>query len=228
MHAFTTIERLVIPIDRANVDTDAILPKQYMKMIARTGFEAYLFDEWRYLDTAEPGDDCSTRSRNPKFVLNLPRYQGAGILLGRANFGCGSSREHAVWALSEWGIRALVAPSFAEIFRNNCLKNGLLPVVLPGTLIDELFNAVEHTPGYHLTVNLVDQFVRRPDGKVHAFEIDSFSKAILLEGLDEIGATLLHALDIDAFARQRLAAEPWLEKVPFASKPPCLARKTAD
>ncbi|CAG9246004.1 3-isopropylmalate dehydratase subunit LeuD [Paraburkholderia unamae] len=218
MQAFTTIERLVVPIDRPNVDTDAILPKQYMKMIGRTGFGAYLFDEWRYLDTAEPGDDCSTRSRNPKFVLNLPRYQSAGILLGRANFGCGSSREHAVWALFEWGFRALVAPSFAEIFRNNCLKNGLLPVVLPETLIDELFNAVVHVPGYHLTVNLADQFVRRPDGKEHAFEIDPFSKVMLLDGLDEVGATLLHAREIDAFARQRLTEEPWLEKVPVVSK----------
>jgi 3-isopropylmalate/(R)-2-methylmalate dehydratase small subunit len=213
MQPFDTLDALVVPIDRPNVDTDAILPKQYMKMTGRTGFGSYLFDEWRYLDTAEPGDDCVTRQRNPDFPLNFDRYQGAGILLGRSNFGCGSSREHAVWALAEWGIRALVAPSFAEIFRLNCLKNGLLPIVLAEPVIDALFQAVQTTPGYRLTVDLRTQTVSETDCERHAhqaFEIDPFNKSMLLEGLDEIGVTLRHAADIAAFERKRRALEPWL------------------
>lgn len=210
MQPFTNLDALVLPIDRANVDTDAIIPKQYMKMIGRTGFGPYLFDEWRYLDTAEPGDDCTLRRQNPNFILNLPRYQGAGVLLGRANFGCGSSREHAVWALAEWGIRALVAPSFAEIFSGNCLKNGLLPIVLPVATIDALFEAVGSTPGYRFAVDLDSQTVSDSDGTLHHFDIDSFNKERLLEGLDEVGATLRHAEEIAAFERSRLAIEPWL------------------
>lgn len=212
MQAFTRLDALVVPVDRPNVDTDAIIPKQYMKMIGRAGFGPYLFDEWRYLDTAEPGDDCSRRRRNPDFPLNLPRYQGAGILLGRANFGCGSSREHAVWALAEWGIRALVAPSFAEIFRGNCLKNGLLPIVLPEAAVDTLFEAVQAAPGYRLDVDLAAQTVRGPGGTLHAFEIKPFDKAMLLDGLDEIAITLRHAAEIDAFERHRLEREPWLAR----------------
>ncbi|WP_019937846.1 3-isopropylmalate dehydratase small subunit [Bordetella sp. FB-8] len=212
MQVFTTLESRVVPIDRAHVDTDAILPKQYMKMIGRTGFGPYLFDEWRYLDPAEPGDDCAGRRLVPGFAINQPRYQGAGILLGRANFGCGSSREHAVWALAEWGIRALVAPGFAEIFHANCLKNGVLPVVLPQGVVDALFEAVQATAGYTLTVDLPGQAVVEPDGRRHAFDISAFSKAMLLQGLDEIGVTLRHAAEIDAFARERLAREPWLAR----------------
>jgi 3-isopropylmalate/(R)-2-methylmalate dehydratase small subunit len=171
LQPFAILDQLVVPVDRLNVDTDAILPKQYMKMIGRTGFGLHLFDEWRYLDAAEPGDDCSMRRKNPDFPLNLARYEGAGILLGRANFGCGFSREHAVWALSEWGIRALVAPSFAEIFRGNCLKNGLLPIVLPETVVDGLFEAVQSTSGYRIVIDLHAQTVRVPDSKSHPFEI---------------------------------------------------------
>jgi 3-isopropylmalate/(R)-2-methylmalate dehydratase small subunit len=210
MQPFTNLDALVVPVDRANVDTDAIISKQYMKMIGRTGFGPYLFDEWRYLDTAEPGDDCTLRRQNPDFVLNLPRYQGAGILLARANFGCGSSREHAVWALAEWGIRALVAPSFAEIFHGNCLKNGLLPIVLPVAAIDALFEAVHSTPGYRLAVELGSQTVRKADATLHHFDIDSFNKERLLAGLDEVGATMRHAEEIEAFEGRRLALEPWL------------------
>ncbi|CAD6559477.1 3-isopropylmalate dehydratase small subunit 1 [Paraburkholderia hiiakae] len=210
MQPFTTIDRVVVPVDRPNVDTDAILPKQYMKITGRTGFGPYLFDEWRYLDAGEPGDDCTGRRQNHTFALNLPRYQGAGILLGRANFGCGSSREHAVWALSEWGIRALVAPSFAEIFRDNCLKNGLLPVVLPEFVVNTLFDVVRADEGYRLAIDLVAQTVLMPDGNEHAFNIDPYNKAMLLDGLDAIGATLRHTQEIDSFERQRLAQEPWL------------------
>ncbi|EIF33006.1 3-isopropylmalate dehydratase, small subunit [Burkholderia sp. Ch1-1] len=210
MHPFDTLDALVVPIDRPSVDTDAILPKQYMKMTGRTGFGPYLFDDWRYLDPAEPGDDCATRRLNCDFALNLPRYQQAGILLGRSNFGCGSSREHAVWALAEWGIRAVVAPGFAEIFRGNCLKNGLLPVVLPDPVTDGLFRAVQATPGYRLAIDLRAQVVSEPCGRTHSFEIDPFHKSMLLDGLDEIGATLRYGADIDAFERDRMALEPWL------------------
>ncbi len=210
MQSFTTLDPLVVPIDRPDVDTDAILPKQYMKMIGRTGFGPFLFDEWRYLEPAEPGDDCTARSRTPGFALNQPRYQGAGILLGRGNFGCGSSREHAVWALAEWGIRALVAPSFAEIFHGNCLKNGLLPIVLTETVVDALFAAVQVIPGYRLTIDLPNQTVCEPDGTTHTFDINPFNKAMLLDGVDEIGVTLRHVAEIDAFEHERLALEPWL------------------
>lgn len=210
MQPFTTLDQLVVPIDRPNVDTDAILPKQYMKMIGRTGFGPYLFDEWRYLDPAEPGDDCAARRREAGFALNQARYEGAGILLGRDNFGCGSSREHAVWALAEWGIRALVAPGFAEIFHGNCLKNGLLPITLPEAVIDALFDAVQATPGYRLAIDLHAQTVREPDGKTHRFEINAFNKAMLLDGLDEIGATLRHLEEIEAFERTRWGVEPWV------------------
>lgn len=210
MQPFDTLGARVVPIDRPSVDTDAIIPKQYMKMTGRTGFGPYLFDEWRYVDPAEPGDDCAQRRRNVDFALNLPRYEGARILLARSNFGCGSSREHAVWALAEWGIRALVAPSFGEIFRGNCLKNGVLPVVLPETIVDELFQVVQMTPGYSLTIDLRAQIVKEPGGRCHAFEINAFHKSMLLDGLDEIGITLRHSAEITAFERKRLALEPWL------------------
>lgn len=212
MQAFTSHQGLVAPLDRENVDTDLIIPKQFLKSIKRTGFGPNLFDELRYLDHGEPGMDNSKRPLNPDFVLNQQRYQGASILLARKNFGCGSSREHAVWALAEWGIRALVAPGFAEIFHGNCLKNGLLPIVLPETVVDGLFEAVQAAPGYRLTVDLPGQAVVEPGGRRHAFDISPFSKAMLLQGLDEIGATLQHAAQIDAFARERLMREPWLAR----------------
>lgn len=185
MQAFDSIDGLVVPLDRANIDTDAILPKQYLKMIGKTGFGPYLFDEWRYQDRGEPEQDCSTRPRVPDFPLNQARYEGAQILLARENFGCGSSREHAPWALRDWGIRALIAPSFAEIFHGNCFKNGLLPIVLDTDVVDRLFGAVARTPGYRLQVDLAGQSVTTPDGNVYRFDIDPFRKDCLLRGLDE-------------------------------------------
>jgi 3-isopropylmalate/(R)-2-methylmalate dehydratase small subunit len=210
MQAFTALDSLVAPLDRANVDTDAILPKQFMKSIRRTGFGPYLFDEWRYLDHGEPGMDCATRPLNPDFPLNLPRYQGAQILLARENFGCGSSREHAVWALDGYGIRALIAPSFADIFYGNCLRNGLLPVVLGSAAVDALFAAVQATPGFQLRIDLPNQTIATPDGTTLGFEIDAFRKDCLLRNLDDIELTLQHAADIRSYETRRLREEPWI------------------
>ncbi len=210
MRAFTTHAGLVAPLDRANVDTDQIIPKQFLKSIKRTGFGANLFDEWRYLDEGYPGQDNSVRPLNPDFVLNQPRYQGASVLLARENFGCGSSREHAPWALDEYGFRAVLAPSFADIFFNNSFKNGLLPIVLKGEEIDELFQQVEVQEGYQLTVDLQQQTVTRPDGKSYSFEIDAFRKHCLLNGLDDIGLTLQDADAIRAFEEKHRQAQPWL------------------
>ncbi|MBH9553091.1 3-isopropylmalate dehydratase small subunit [Inhella gelatinilytica] len=212
MQAFTQHQGLVVPLDRANVDTDAIIPKQFLKSILRTGFGPNLFDEWRYLDRGEPGQDPASRRLNPDFVLNQRRYAGASILLARANFGCGSSREHAPWAIQQFGIRAVIAPSFADIFFNNCFKNGLLPVVLPSPVIDGLFAAVLSTPGYELTVDLERQLVATPDGNQHAFDVEPFRKHCLLHGLDEIGLTLEHAAEIEAFQTRRHSEKPWLKK----------------
>lgn len=210
MQAFTQLESTVVPLDRSNIDTDAILPKQFLMIIERTGFGPHLFDEWRYLDRGEPYQDCSQRPLNLAFALNQPRYAEANILLTRANFGCGSSREHAPWALSDWGIRAIIAPSFAEIFYGNCFKNGLLPIVLDEATVDRLFREVEATPGYRLRIDLQQQAVIEPDGKVNRFEIDTFRKECLLEGLDEIGLTLLQGDAIRQFERSRQAQEPWM------------------
>ena len=211
MDKFTVHEGLVAPLDRANVDTDAIIPKQFLKSIRRTGFGPNLFDEWRYLDHGEPGQDCSTRPVNPDFVLNQPRYQGASILLTRKNFGCGSSREHAPWALQQYGFRAIVAPSFADIFFNNCYKSGLLPVVLSEEDVETLFKAVGSQPGFKLVVDLEKQSIGTADGKLSfGFAIDEFRKYCLLNGLDDIGLTLRHAHEIRAFEQRHLAAQPWL------------------
>ena len=209
MRAFTQLEALVAPLDRANVDTDAIIPKQFLKSINRSGFGPNLFDEWRYLDQGEPGMDNSTRPVNPEFVLNLPRYAGAQILLTRDNFGCGSSREHAPWALDDFGIRALVGTSFADIFFNNCFKNGLLPIVLPAEVVDRLFADCAAAEGYRLTVDLAAQEVREADGPAHGFEIDPFRKQCLLNGWDEIGLTLRHEDEIRAYEARRKAAHPY-------------------
>ena len=210
MQSFTVHEGLVAPLDRANVDTDAIIPKQFLKSIKRTGFGPNLFDEWRYLDHGEPGQDCSRRPLNPDFVLNNERYAGATVLLTRRNFGCGSSREHAPWALADYGFRAIVAPGYADIFYNNCFKNGLLPVVLDEAVVQHLFEAVEPTPGYRLTVDLERQQVREPDGATHAFEVEAYRRESLLQGLDEIGVTLREADAIRAYEKKRAAAAPWL------------------
>lgn len=210
MKAFTTHTGLVAPLDRANVDTDQIIPKQFLKSIKRTGFGVNLFDEWRYLDEGYPGQDNSVRPLNPDFVLNQPRYQGASVLLARENFGCGSSREHAPWALDEYGFRTVLAPSFADIFFNNSFKNGLLPIVLKEEEIDELFAEAEAQEGYQLTVDLQAQTVTRPDGKSYSFEVDGFRKHCLLNGLDDIGLTLQDADAIRAFEEQHRQAQPWL------------------
>ena len=210
MDAFRQHEGLVAPIDRANVDTDAIIPKQFLKSIKRSGFGPNLFDEWRYLDHGEPGQDCSGRPLNPEFVLNQPRYQGASVLLTRENFGCGSSREHAPWALQDFGIRALIGASFADIFFNNCFKNGLLPIVLPAAEVDALFAQVAAQPGYQLRIDLEAQTVTRPDGKALGFEVDAFRKYCLVNGLDEIGLTLRQADRIREFEARRRTERPWL------------------
>ncbi|MFA7593255.1 MAG: 3-isopropylmalate dehydratase small subunit [Thiohalobacteraceae bacterium] len=210
MEKFTTLQALVAPLDRPNVDTDAIIPKQFLKSIRRSGFGPNLFDGWRYLDHGEPGQDNSGRPLNPDFVLNQPRYEGARILLGRENFGCGSSREHAVWALEDYGFRVVIAPSFADIFFSNCFKNGVLPIVLDPARIDALFEAVAATPGYRLTVDLQAQTVTTPDGEVLGFEVDPFRKHCLLEGLDDIGLTLQHADAIRAYEERRRTEAPWL------------------
>jgi 3-isopropylmalate/(R)-2-methylmalate dehydratase small subunit len=214
MKAFTTHKGLVAPLDRANVDTDAIIPKQYLKSIKRSGFGPNLFDEWRYLDRGEPGQDSSKRKPNPDFVLNQPRYQGASILLARENFGCGSSREHAPWAIEQFGFRALIAPSFADIFFNNCFKNGLLPIVLPVMTVAKLFDEVAAFNGYALTIDLPRQVIVKPDGSELPFEVQPFRKQCLVNGWDDIGLTLRHADKIRAFEAERLARQPWLAKVP--------------
>ncbi len=210
MQAFTVLNGLVAPIDRANVDTDAIIPKQFLKSIERTGFGENLFDEWRYLDHGEPGMDTSKRPLNPEFVLNNNRFKGAEIILARRNFGCGSSREHAPWALYDYGFRTLVAPSFADIFSNNCFKNGILPVVLDEATVAGLFEQVEAAPGYRLNVDLQNQTVTTPQGEVFAFEVDAFKKHCLLNGLDEIGLTLQHSDEIRAYEERRRQEAPWL------------------
>lgn len=210
MRAFTQLDGLVAPLDRANVDTDAIIPKQFLKSIKRSGFGPNAFDEWRYLDRGEPGMDNSRRPQNPGFVLNQPRYQGASILLTRDNFGCGSSREHAPWALEDYGFRALVGTSFADIFFNNSFKNGLLPIRLPAAEIDELFVQVAAAPGYRLKIDLAAQTVTRPDGKVLSFDVDPFRKECLLNGWDDIGLTLRHADAIHEFETRRRIEQPWL------------------
>jgi len=210
MEKFVRLEGLVVPLDRANVDTDAIIPKQFLKSIKRSGFGVNLFDAWRYLDPGEPGKDRSKRSPNPNFVLNLPRYQGAQVLLARTNFGCGSSREHAPWALLDYGLRALIAPSYADIFYSNCCNNGLLPIVLDADTVDRLFHEVETMQGYRVRIDLEAQTVTTPTGHVFRFDIDSFHKHRLLQGLDEIGLTLTHADSIRAFEAKRRAEQPWL------------------
>ena len=210
MKKFEILDGLVAPLDRPNVDTDAIIPKQYLKSVRRSGFGPNLFDDWRYLEPGEPGQDHSKRRLNPDFVLNQPRYEGAQILLGRENFGCGSSREHAVWALEDAGFRVVIAPSFADIFFNNCFKNGVLPIVLEVARLNDLFEDVEANPGYRLRVNLEQQTITRPDGGVLDFEIDEFRKYCLLNGLDDIGLTLQHADDIRAYEARRKQEAPWL------------------
>ncbi|RMF15141.1 MAG: 3-isopropylmalate dehydratase small subunit [Gammaproteobacteria bacterium] len=210
MEKFTVHEGIVAPLDMANVDTDMIIPKQFLKSIKRTGFGPNLFDELRYLDEGQPDQDCSGRPLNPDFVLNQPRYQGASILLARQNFGCGSSREHAPWALTDYGFRAVIAPSFADIFFNNCFKNGLLPVVLKEEEVDELFRRTEANEGYRLTVDLENQVVRTPEGDAYAFEVDAFRKHCMLNGLDEIGVTLEDADAIRAYEARRRNEAPWL------------------
>ena len=216
MQAFTVHQGLVAPMDRENVDTDAIIPKQFLKSIARSGFGPNLFDEWRYLDRGEPGQDPAARRPNPDFVLNQPRYAGASVLLARSNFGCGSSREHAPWALQQFGFRALIAPSFADIFFNNCFKNGLLPIVLPASQVARLFDEVAAFPGYALTVDLPRQVVVEPSGKELPFDIQPFRKYCLVNGFDDIGLTLRHADKIRAFEAERLARMPWLAHRPLA------------
>ncbi|WP_457355768.1 3-isopropylmalate dehydratase small subunit [Roseateles sp. P5_D6] len=210
MDKFTIHKGLVAPMDRDNVDTDAIIPKQFLKSIKRSGFGPNLFDEWRYLDHGEPGQDPASRQPNPDFVLNQPRYAGASVLVARSNFGCGSSREHAPWALQQYGFRAILAPSFADIFFNNCFKNGLLPIVLPESAIARLFDEVYAFPGYQLVVDLPRQVVVKPDGAELPFDIEPFRKECLIGGLDEIGLTLQHTDKIRAYEAQRIAAKPWL------------------
>ena len=210
MRAFTVLEGLVAPMDRANVDTDAIIPKQFLKSIKRAGFGPNAFDEWRYLDIGQPGMDNTHRPKNPNFVLNQPRYQGASILLTRDNFGCGSSREHAPWALEDFGFRALVGTTFADIFYNNCFKNGLLPIKLPAAEVQALFDMVAATPGMQLKIDLAAQTVTRPDGKVLSFDVDPFRKECLLNGWDDIGLTLRHADLIKDFEALRRIEQPWL------------------
>ena len=210
MKAFTQHQGLVAPLDRANVDTDQIIPKQFLKSIKRTGFGPNLFDEWRYLDEGQPDQDNSQRPINTDFVLNQPRYQGASVLLAQENFGCGSSREHAPWALEEYGFRAIIAPSFADIFYNNSFKNGLLPIILSAAEVNELFAQVQATEGYQLTIDLAAQTVTRPDGVQYSFEVDAFRKHCLLNGLDDIGLTLQDAEQIREFEVAYKKANPWL------------------
>ena len=210
MEPFRIHKGLVAPIDRENVDTDAIIPKQYLKSIKKSGFGPNLFDEWRYLDPGFPGQDAATRRPNPDFVLNQPRYQGASVLLARKNFGCGSSREHAPWAIEQYGFRALIAPSYADIFFNNCFKNGLLPIVLAEHEVARLFDVVAAFVGYELTIDLERQVVVKPDGVALPFEVQGFRKYCLLNGFDDIALTLRHADKIRAFEAERLLKKPWL------------------
>jgi 3-isopropylmalate/(R)-2-methylmalate dehydratase small subunit len=210
MQKFEKLNGLVMPLDRANVDTDAIIPKQYLKSIKRTGFGPSLFDDMRYLDPGEPGMDHSKRRINPDFVLNQPRYHGAQILLARDNFGCGSSREHAPWALMDYGFRVIIAPSYADIFYNNSFKNGLLPIVLERDAVDRLFRETKAAPGYRLAVDLAAQTVTTPSGAVFKFEIDAFRKHCLLNGLDDIGLTLQHVDEIRAYEARHRQDAPWL------------------
>lgn len=210
MQKFSVEAGIVIPLDRPNVDTDAIIPKQFLKSIKRTGFGPNLFDEWRYLDHGEPGQDNSHRPLNPDFELNQARYKNGTILLARENFGCGSSREHAVWALDDFGIRVIIAPSFADIFFSNSSKNGILAITLEESLIDKLFEQVQAMPGYQLTVDLPEQKITLPDGESIAFDVDAFKKHCLIEGLDDIGLTLQHTADIKSYEEKRKQEAPWL------------------
>jgi 3-isopropylmalate/(R)-2-methylmalate dehydratase small subunit len=210
MQAFTQLNGLVAPLDRANVDTDAIIPKQFLKSIKRSGFGPNAFDEWRYLDRGEPGVDNSNRPLNKDFVLNQPRYQGASVLLTRENFGCGSSREHAPWALEDYGFKVIIAPSFADIFFNNCFKNGMLPIVLSADIVDVLFKQVTANEGYALNVDLAAQTVTTPNGDVYPFEVDAFRKHCLLNGLDDIGLTMQQQDKIKGFEAKHRQAQPWL------------------
>jgi len=210
MEIFVEITGIVMPLDRHNVDTDAIIPKQFLKSIKRTGFGPNLFDEWRYLDHGEPGQDNSNRPLNKNFILNQARYQGATVLLARNNFGCGSSREHAPWALLDYGFRVLIAPGFADIFYNNCFKNGILPIVLDESQVDQLFEQVTTKEAYSLTVNLEQRAITAPDGTEFSFEIDSFRRHCLLNGLDDIGLTMEHAADIEIYEKRRRKEVPWL------------------
>lgn len=216
MQKFTLHTGLVAPMDRENVDTDAIIPKQFLKSIRKTGFGQNLFDEWRYLDAGFPGQDPHSRKPNPDFVLNQPRYQGASILLARKNFGCGSSREHAPWALDQYGFRAIIAPSYADIFFNNSFKNGLLPIILSEAQVSQLFDEAAAFPGYALTIDLERQVIVKPDGEELPFEVQPFRKYCLLNGFDDIGLTLRQADKIKAFEAQRLAQKPWLARTLIA------------
>jgi len=216
MQKFTLLKGLVAPMDRENVDTDAIIPKQFLKSIRKTGFGQNLFDEWRYLDAGFPGQDPNSRKPNPDFVLNQPRYQGTSILLARKNFGCGSSREHAPWALDQYGFRAIIAPSYADIFFNNSFKNGLLPIVLSEAQVSQLFDEAAAFPGYALTIDLERQVIVKPGGEELRFEVQPFRKYCLLNGFDDIGLTLRHADKIKAFEAQRLAQKPWLARTLIA------------
>ena len=210
MNKFTVHKGLVAPMDRENVDTDAIIPKQFLKSIRKTGFGPNLFDEWRYLDKGEPGEDITKRKPNPDFVLNQPRYAGASVLLARKNFGCGSSREHAPWAIEQYGFRALIAPSYADIFFNNCFKNGILPIVLPEAQVAQLFDEVAAFPGYELTIDLERQVIVKAQGDEIPFDVQAFRKYCLINGLDDIGLTLRYKDKITAFETERLAKKPWL------------------
>ena len=210
MEKFTVLDGLVVPLDRANVDTDAIIPKQYLKSIKRAGFGPNLFDDWRYLDPGEPGMDNSTRRVNEDFVLNQVAYQGAEVLLARENFGCGSSREHAVWALEDYGIRSVIAPSFADIFFNNCFKNGVLPIILTEEVVDRLFSEIGAHNGYSLHIDLDAQTIRTPSGETFVFDVDPFRKHCLINGLDDVALTLQHAEDIKHYEQKRQSEAPWL------------------
>ena len=210
MQKFTSIKGLVAPLDRSNVDTDAIIPKQFLKSISRSGFGPYLFDEWRYMDHGEPGQDCTDRPLNAEFVLNQDRYKGAEVLVTRANFGCGSSREHAPWALLDYGFRVIIAESFADIFYSNCFKNGILPIVLSSTQIEDFFSAVESKPGYELSVDLETQSITDPTGKITLFDLDDYRKYCLINGLDEIGQTLSYRDEIAAFETKHRQKHAWL------------------
>ena len=210
MEKLNTVKGIVAPMDRPNVDTDAIIPKQFLKSIHRSGFGPNLFDEWRYLDHGEPGMDNSTRKINPDFVLNQDRFQGANILIARENFGCGSSREHAPWALLDYGFRVVIAPSYADIFFNNCFKNGILPIILSAEIVDTIFSELAETEGYQLTVDLPSQMITKPNGEMIAFDVDDFRKHCLINGLDDIGMTLEHVADIKSYEEKRKQQAPWL------------------